>query len=204
MAERQIIQHLRTNETNVKPSVSEIEYGEIAINYKKDEEKIFIKNDNDELITFVSEKAVAKKQDVITDLATIRSNAAKGATALQSVPAEYVTEMELANKNYVTSAYVIGELNSKSDTGHTHPEYITEHQDITGKQDVISDLATIRSNAAKGATALQEIPSEYVTDSELAAKGYLTQHQSLDEYAKTVDVEQMIAEAITIVLNTEL
>ena len=35
MAERQIIQHLRTNESNVKPSSSIIEYGEIAINYKK-------------------------------------------------------------------------------------------------------------------------------------------------------------------------
>ena len=102
MAERNIIQHLRTNETNVKPSVSEIEYGEIAINYKKDEEKIFIKNDENELVTFVSEKEVAKKQDVISDLAIIRSNAAKGATALQSVPEEYITEMELINKNYAT------------------------------------------------------------------------------------------------------
>ena len=102
MAERNIIQHLRTNETNVKPSVSEIEYGEIAINYKKDEEKIFIKNDENELVTFVSEKEIAKKQDIISDLAIIRSNAAKGATALQSVPDEYITEMELINKNYAT------------------------------------------------------------------------------------------------------
>ena len=40
-----------------------------------------------------------KKQDVISDLSIIRSNAAKGATALQSVPDEYITEMELINKN---------------------------------------------------------------------------------------------------------
>ena len=32
---------------------------------------------------------------------------------------------------------------------------ITEHQDISGKQDVIDDLASIRSGAALGATALQ-------------------------------------------------
>lgn len=133
MQERQIIQHLRTNETNVKPKVSEIEYGEIAINYKKDEEKIFIKNDNDELVTFVSDKIIAKKQDIISDLDNIRSNAAKGATALQSVPAEYVTEMELANKNYATSSYVIGELNSKSDTGHTHTEFTTLQNNINTK-----------------------------------------------------------------------
>lgn len=42
---------------------------------------------------------------------------------------------------------------------------LQEHQDISGKQDIISDLATIRSGAAKGATALQSIPSEYVTTS---------------------------------------
>lgn len=29
--------------------------------------------------------------------------------------------------------------------------YLTEHQDISGKQDTISDLATIRSNASIGA-----------------------------------------------------
>ena len=32
---------------------------------------------------------------------------------------------------------------------------IQQHQDISGKQDVISDLATIRSGASAGATALQ-------------------------------------------------
>lgn len=40
---------------------------------------------------------VKDNQDAITDLDTIRENAVKGATALQSVPAEYVTETELQN-----------------------------------------------------------------------------------------------------------
>lgn len=35
--------------------------------------------------------AIAKKQDVISDIATIRAGAAKGATALQSVPSTYRT-----------------------------------------------------------------------------------------------------------------
>lgn len=38
---------------------------------------------------------------------------------------------------------------------------LQEHQDISGKQDVISDLATIRSGAEKGATAVQ--PSDLAT-----------------------------------------
>lgn len=43
--------------------------------------------------------------------------------------------------------------------------YLTKHQDISGKQDIITDLETIRDGAAKGATALQN-------------------HQSLEAYAK--------------------
>lgn len=39
---------------------------------------------------------------------------------------------------------------------HTHSQYLTEHQSLDGKQDVISDLDTIRSGASKGATALQK------------------------------------------------
>lgn len=35
---------------------------------------------------------------------------------------------------------------------------------------------------------ITSIPSEYVTETELNAKGYLTQHQSLDEYAKLTDI----------------
>ena len=45
---------------------------------------------------------------------------------------------------------------------------------IEGKQDVISDLNEIRTNASKGATALQEVPAEYITEGELEGKGYLT------------------------------
>ena len=51
---------------------------------------------------------------------------------------------------------------------------ITQHQDISGKQDTITDLAAIREGASKGATALQSVPSEYITETELNGKGYLT------------------------------
>lgn len=46
---------------------------------------------------------LSDKQDVITDLDAIRVGAEKGATALQSIPSEYITETELANKGYLTS-----------------------------------------------------------------------------------------------------
>lgn len=58
----------------------------------------------------------------------------------------FVTEEELDLKGYLTS------------------------QDISGKQDTITDLDTIRSGAAAGATALQSIPSEYITETELETR----------------------------------
>ena len=45
---------------------------------------------------------------------------------------------------------------------------LTEHQDISGKQDVISDLATIRSGASAGATAYQK-PSGGIPKTDLAS-----------------------------------
>ena len=54
--------------------------------------------------------------------------------------------------------------------------FLKEHQDISNlatkaelatKQDTISDLETIRSGAAKGATALQSVPSTYALKSEI-------------------------------------
>lgn len=86
------------------------------------------------------DKRLSGKQDVIPDLSRIRNNASLGATALQSVPSEYVTESELASKEYAT----ISQVNAK--------------------QNIISDLDAIRSGAEKGATALQ--PSD--VDSEVS------------------------------------
>ena len=241
---------------------------------------------------------IDNKQDKINDLEAIINGAAKGATALQSIPEEYVTDAELTAKGYLTehqslnhlatkdelsgysvtshthsqylqssdlsdyakksevpsiagladktyvdnkvAALVSGapetldtldelaaalkdnadivtvlensiaskadksELSGYSVTSHTHSQYLTEHQDISGKQDVINDLETIRSGAAKGATALQSVPSEYVTESELAAKGYLTEHQDISDLAtkdELSDKQDEISDLATIRSN---
>lgn len=62
------------------------------------------------------------------------------------------------------------------------------NEKINNKQDAIADLTTIRSNAEKGASALQSIPAEYVTESELNAKGYLTSHQDISGKANVSDL----------------
>jgi hypothetical protein len=41
---------------------------------------------------------------------------------------------------------------------------------------------------------ITSIPSEYITESELNAKGYLTQHQDLSEYAKKSEIPTRISQ----------
>ena len=77
------------------------------------------------------QEALGTKQDTISDLATIRSNASAGATAYSW-------------GNHANAGYLLASVAAET--------YAT----ITAlgtKQDIISDLATIRSNASAGATA---------------------------------------------------
>lgn len=59
------------------------------------------------------------------------------------------------------------------------------NQSISAKQNTIEDLEAIRAGASLGATALQEIPEEYVTRDEIPNL------PSLDEYAKKEDIPSL-------------
>ena len=93
------------------------------------------------------------KQDVISDLDSIRSGAAKGATALQSVPSGYATEQWVNEQGFLKEHQDISNLATKAE--------------LATKQDVITDLDTIRSGAALGSTALQSVPDTYALKSEI-------------------------------------
>lgn len=82
------------------------------------------------------EQQIAAKQDEITDLATIRSGAAKGATALQSYTEKYtgtITGIKMNGTSKGTSGVV--------DLGTV----ITSHQDISGKQDRLVSGTNIKT-----------------------------------------------------------
>ncbi len=115
----------------------------------------------------VINSALAGKQDTISDLDTIRAGASKGATALQAVPAEYITETELEAKGYLTQHQDIsGKQDKITSTNKLSADLVadgttnkvvtaTEKAAWNGKQDAIADLTTIRSGASAGATAVQ-------------------------------------------------
>lgn len=134
------------------------------------EQPSFIKHKPDLSVyatTSAMETALAGKQDVISDLSTIRSGAAAGATALQpSALDDYSTTQEmntaLAAKQDVISDLSAIRAGAQAGATALQPSALDDYSTtqemntaLAAKQDVISDLSTIRSGAALGATAVQ-------------------------------------------------
>ena len=59
--------------------------------------------------------------------------------------------------------------------------------------DVVLEIPSKTSDLVNDSGFLTQIPDEYVTDAELDAKGYLTEHQSLADYAKKSEIPDVSA-----------
>lgn len=70
---------------------------------------------------------------------------------------------------------------------YTTKDYVSNVLTFYAKKDEIPDVSSFISS----------IPAEYITETELNAKGYLTQHQSLADYSTTSQVQSMINAAIS-------
>ncbi len=98
------------DDTGIKKELTKKIESEVVVDTEPTEDFEFGYDDTEirqELSELSSE--VGKKQDTITDLETIRSGAAKGATALQSVPSTYATKTDVSNA--IQSA-ITNELNA--------------------------------------------------------------------------------------------
>lgn len=125
---------------------------------------------------------------------------------------DYITDDELDAKGYITEHQ---DISGKADINHTHNlSDITDYSapDFTGYAteefvnkkiaeaelaDKEADLEAYYTKSEVNALIpdvsgfISEIPSEYITESELNEKGYLTEHQSLAEYAKLTDIPKV-------------
>lgn len=112
---------------------------------------------------------VIANEEITSALAVYSTREEVNAAIEQAVSAIKIPSLEgYATEQFVTSKIAEAKLEGSDVdlTGYAteawvnEQGFLTEHQDITGKQDVIIDLDTIRSGASLGATALQEIPTE--------------------------------------------
>lgn len=79
------------------PTKEQIEYGEIAVNYLKDNEKLAIRNNNDEIITFATEKSLSGYAGLNDDNTFSGTNSFNGKIKL--FDSEGV--LSLSNDNYL-------------------------------------------------------------------------------------------------------
>ncbi len=121
---------------------------------------------------------LASNYDAAGAAATAEQNAKDYADGKFQVAGNYETAGAAAQALVDAKAYVDGK------------GYATTAQ-VDAKQDAISDLETIRSGAAAGATALQAVPAEYVTETELTGKGYLTANDLV--FAEDGDIDALFA-----------
>ena len=202
---------LSTKENNVLYVISDaedIKFKTINGEQITGEGNITIDTDVD-LSGYATKSELNTKQNVISDLGTIRSGAAKGATALQSVPSGYATEQWVNSQGFLKEHQDISNLATKTELATKQDKLIngTNIKSINGtsllssgnielatkeelntKQDVISDLDTIRSGSALGATALQSVPSEYATEQWVNEQGFLKEHQDISNLATKAEL----------------
>ena len=158
------------------------------------------------------ESALEGKQDTISDLDAIREGAAKGSTALQSEsdPVYLADKPSLALKNEIP------DISGKADKSELSSVAISgSYDDLINKPIIPSKTSELTNDSGY----LNSIPEEYVTETELDSKGYLTEHQDIsgkadkattlsgygisDAYTKS-EVDAAISSAITTTLNTEV
>ena len=152
-----------------------------------------LKNNKD--IVTVLESSIASKQNIISDIETIRSNASKGATAVQPTSLAAIATTgsynDLINKpaipSEVTEATVSGWGFTKNTGTYSKPG------SGIPKTDLSSDIQT---SLGKADTALQTIPDEYITNTELTAKGYITANEvnnKIDDCVNKTDYNAKIS-----------
>ena len=138
-----------------------------------------------------------------TELPTKTSELTNDSGYLTSIPSEYVTETELNAKGYSTFNGDYNNLTNKptipSISGLASESYVNEYvenaiKDIPKEEVDLSnyakktELPTKLSQLANDKGYITSIPSEYVTESELNNKGYLTEHQDISNKADKTEL----------------
>ena len=97
-----------------------------------------------------------------------------------------------ATESYVKNAIADAQLNGGSGSGSIDLSGYATKDELNAKANV-SDIPTKTSQLTKDSKFLTSVPSEYVTESELNAKGYLTRHQDISGKVDKVNGKSLIS-----------
>ena len=185
---RKIVLHLHTDVRDKKPSPGDIMTGELAINYAASGETLYIKNSEEAIAEFKDDKyyqkqlselatknELAQKQDIISDIDTIRNNAANykgtvtgvkingttknassGLVDLGTVITEHQTLKTINGENIVGSGDIIisggdPEANVMAvDTGDIINDVTVEYTTKTYVDGLVGDINTVLESIING------------------------------------------------------
>jgi len=154
-------------------------------------------------IPSVNEDSVLSWVASESDMPEVESVSIRGEQGLKGESGVYVGTEEPTDDSLIwinPDGEESGELATKAYVDETvKKEVVNEIAKIEIPEPDLSNYATkdeipslegyaLKSEIPDTSGFITEIPSEYITDSELNAKGYLTEHQSLEGYAKTEDI----------------
>lgn len=97
-----------------------------------------------------------------------------------------------ATENYVKNAIVDAQLKGGSEGGSIDLSGYATKDELNAKANV-SDIPTKISELENDSRFLTAVPSEYITETELNAKGYLTEHQDISGKVDKVNGKSLIS-----------
>lgn len=123
-----------------------------------------------------------QKQDAISNLDTIRANAEKGATAVQpsslATVATSGSYTDLKNKPSIPAEVTEQKVREWGFGTYTKPSDGIPANDLN---------ESVKESLRKANSALQRVPDEYITESELKSKGYATSEEVTGGLSNKVD-----------------
>jgi len=165
MAIKKHVQHIRSSVADSVPETNQLGYGEIAINYNTNNERLFIKNHSDEIVPFYSGKVIEENERVTS-------------AALSDLDAR-INDIEENNVNTENMENIVySELKAKRDGGELVPgkyyritDYITataqENTRSAGHQFDVVVLALDKRTLSENAHAISHEGDTYFNNCKL-------------------------------------
>ena len=127
----------------------------------------------------------AKTSDIPTKTSELTNDSSY---ATESYVSNKIAEAKLEQSDVDLSGYQTKEDNMLETTNKTIVGAINEVNTNVMLKANKSDIPTKTSQLTNDSKFLTSIPSEYITETELNAKGYLTEHQDLSNYALKTEI----------------
>ena len=171
---KQILIHYHTSTGNVETVKADVRMGEIVVKHATDKPELYIKNDNNEIVTFIDSKAIEAKLSVLkTDLeGQISAADGSAVSALTDFKAEvaetYATKEGVRDDIATAKDAAIGAASAYTDTKvkATADELSGEITKVDGRVTTLNDSFT----TYQGTVASTYATKEKVADDIAAAK----------------------------------